>query len=178
MRQLTFRGFTKRYVQQLSLTGTTAVYALTNEAAGANLRMREPLFLYAVTNQCLHTLLAASKNTGLYADYKRLSDQFTEQDLVRALESESPDLSEPYHKVWRSYDSVKKMQERDIRVKKLMAKKVSDLQAVTGVSTYQICRDLGLNNSNVNTWLKHTDARAISLDNARRVLQYVQTFAN
>ena len=172
MRQLTFGGFTKRYVMQLSATGTTAIYSLAREAATQNLRLREPLFLYAASNHCMSTLLAASKKTELYETYRHLADTFSYPQLMEALETKSTELPERYHKVWRSYRSEATRPERDARVKQLIAVKVRSMQAASGISIYRVCKDLCLNTSNVNTWLKNNDVGQISLDNARRVLAY------
>lgn len=173
MRQLTFGGFTKRYVQQVSLAGTTAVYVLTREASTKNLRLREPLFLYAISNQCLNTLLTASRKTDLYENYRQLADTFSYAELLEALATKSSVLSERYHKVWDSFQSELAQSERDARVKKLIATRVRTLQKTTGISTYRLCKELGINNSNVNTWLKNDDVRQISLNNARRILDYL-----
>ena len=61
MRQLSFPGFTKRYVASLSQAGTTAIYPLTREAASENPRLREPLLLYALSNGQEKVLMAAGR---------------------------------------------------------------------------------------------------------------------
>lgn len=174
MRQLTFSGFTKQYVASLSQTGTTAVYALVRESVTGNLRLREPLYLYAASNQLLPTLLKASRHTELYNDFSVLAKEFTQEELMVALETRSPALPERFHKVWASYCSVVSMPERDARVKILMADKVRKLLQESGVTTYRISKELGINYANVNSWIKHRDAKKISIENARKVLQYVE----
>ena len=66
------------------------------------------------------------------------------------------------------------MPERDARVKILMADKVRKLLQESGVTTYRISKELGINYANVNSWIKHRDAKKISIENARKVLQYVE----
>ena len=66
MRELTFAGFMKKYVAELSTGHTTAIYKLVREAVTQNARLKEPLYLYAASNGHLKTLLAASKKTALY----------------------------------------------------------------------------------------------------------------
>ena len=174
MQRLTFRGFTKRYVASLSLSGTTAIYLLVKEVTAGNLRLREPLFLYAISNGHLKTLLAATRNTELYSTYTDLSKQYSYERLLDAMESGSSALPEAYQKVWTSYQSVSGKQERDNRIKSLMRAKVVKIQAEKGVTTYRICNELHLNNANVNAWLKNGYPNKVSLNTARTVLEYLE----
>lgn len=174
MGRLTFPGFTKKYVATLSQTGTTSIYKLVRETLTGNLRLREPLYLYAASNQLLPTLLKASRHTELYDSFSVLAEEFTQEELMVALETRSPALPERFHKVWASYCSVVSMPERNARVKILMADKVRKLLQESGITTYQISKELGINYANVNSWIKHSDAKKISIENARKVLQYVE----
>ena len=174
MQRLTFHGFTKRYVASLSLSGTTAIYQLVNEIVAGNLRLREPLFLYAISNGHLETLLTATKNTELYSAYTDLSRRYSYEQILDALESGSSALPEAYQKVWTSYQSVSDKPERDNRVKALMRVKIVKIQDVKGVTTYRICKELHLNNANVNAWLKNGYPNKVGLDTARAVLEYLE----
>lgn len=174
MQRLTFHGFTKRYVASLSISGTTAIYQLVNEISDGNLRLREPLFLYAVSNGHLETLLTATRNTELHSVYTDLSKRYSYEQILDALESGSSTLPESYQKVWTSYQSVADKPERDNRVKALMRIKIVKIQDVKGVTTYRICKELHLNNANVNAWLKNGHPNKVSLDTARTVLEYLE----
>lgn len=174
MRKLTFRGFTEQYVKQLSLEGTTSIYRLVREVVSNNPRLKEPLLLYAASNGKAKVLLQASKGTACYEEYYKLLTHFDVSDLLKALEDGSPELRYEYHKVWRSYLSISKGYERDKRVKSLMRSKIRQLQTDTGVTTYQICKDLGLNPSNVNSWLKNDLSSKVSLKKARAVWEYLE----
>ena len=173
MRELTFAGFMKKYVAELWAWHTTAIYKLVREAVTQNARLKEPLYLYAASNDCLKTLLAASKKTVLYEEYLTLYNAFTYPELLQELKKETGELAEEYQKVWRSFCSVKGKSKRDERVKTLMAEKIKQAQQDRKVSTYRICKDLGLNNANVNHWLKNGCNSKVSMDTARRVFQYV-----
>lgn len=175
MRDLTFAGFMKKYVAELSTGHTTAIYKLVREAVTQNARLKEPLYLYAVSNGHLMTLLSASKKTALYDEYLSLSEEFTYPALLCEFEKEANQLPEEYQKVWRSFRSVKGKPQRDEQVKTMMAEKIKRLQEDRKVSTYRICRDLGLNNANVNHWLKNGCNGKVSLSTARRVLQYMDS---
>ena len=72
--------------------------------------------------------------------------------------------------------SVKGKAKRDERVKNMMAEKIKRLQEEKEVTTYRICKDLGLNNANVNHWLKNGCNGKVSMSTARRVLQYMDSY--
>ena len=175
MRQLTFPGFTKRYVASLSQTGTTAIYPLTREAASENPRLREPLLLYALSNGQEKVLMAAAKNTPLAEVYGSLLQKYDYASMLASLREQDRALPQEYRKVWTSYLSVSGKGERDRRVKALLREKILDAKREKGVSTYRICRDLGLNNSNVNYWLKNGSGDKVGLDAARRINDYLQS---
>ena len=174
MRQLTFKGYTKTYVSQLSSSGSTAIFALTREAASTNPRLKEPLYLYAASNGNIKTLLSASKNTHLFELYENMSEKFPYDSLIQALEMNSQQLDERYHKVWRSYQSVSKKHERDNRVKELIRRRIVSIQNMQNISTYRICKDLSLNNANINSWLKNGVSHKVSIDTARLILEYTE----
>lgn len=168
MRQLTFAGFTERYVSSLSASGATAIYPLVRETVAGNARLKAPLYLYALSNNRLQTLLKAAKETELYPEYVSLAERYTLDALAKGK------LPDEYQKVWNSYISVSTMHERDERVKGLMRERVLELQKAHSVSTYRLCKDLDLNVSNVNAWLKTGAPSKVSLDKARSMLAYLE----
>ena len=175
MRQITFPGFTKQYVVSLSHAGTTAIYTLTREAATQNLRLREPLLLYALANGQEKVLMTAARNTVLAEYYGNLLEKYNYDAMLSALRDQDPSLPQEYQKVWASYLSVSRKGERDQRVKGLLREKILQTQQEKRISTYRICRDLGLNNPNVNCWLKNGRDEKVSLDTARRIFDYLQS---
>ena len=175
MRQLSFPGFTKRYVASLSQAGTTAIYPLTREAASENPRLREPLLLYALSNGQEKVLMAAAKNTPLAEAYGSLLQKYDYASMLSSLREQDPTLPQEYRKVWSSYLSVSGKGDRDRRVKALLREKIMQAKQEKGVSTYRICQDIGLNNSNINSWLKNGSDDKVSLDTARRVYDYLQS---
>lgn len=177
MRELTFAGFMKKYVAELSVGHTTAIYKLVREATTQNVRLKEPLYLYAVSNGCLATLLSASKKTAFYDEYLTLYSTFSCPELLREIQKATGKLPEEYQKVWHSFCCVKGKARRDERVKSLMAEKIKQLQLDRKISTYRICKDLDINNANVNHWLKNGCNGKVSMDTARKVLQYMEQSA-
>lgn len=175
MRSLTLGGFTKKYVSSLSRTGSCALYSLVREAEQSNARLREPLYLYAVFNNCLSTLLSAARDTALFNEYNRLASTYSPESLRCALEAQSPELDSGYLKVWASYRSVVGAPERNNRVKGYMRTRIVEIKAQANISTYRLCKDLNLNPANVNSWLKHDNGNKVGIDTARRILEYVET---
>lgn len=174
MRQLTFRGFVTQYVQSLSLTGTLSLSKLFEEMTTQNARLKAPLFAYAVESGKLHTLLnVCRENQAVFAEYTALYEMLNKNEHAKW---SSDDLPPEYQKVWNSFCSVKRQGERDDRVKQLMADKITAIQQEKGLSTYRMCKDLQLNNANVNAWLKNRDPKKIGLDTARAVLRYAERY--
>lgn len=175
MRKLTFAGFTKQYVEELSLSGSLSLRRLAQEAEHENPRLREPLFLYAATNGKMDILLHYAQNTQLYGDYHTLSLRYPNEALTDALRSEGSSIGEEYRKVWRSYKAVCGMQARNARVKRMYREKILSLQANRGISTYRLSKELSLNNANVNAWLKNGDEGKLSLEKAQSIYRYLST---
>ena len=174
MRELTFRGFLTQYVRELSLEKTNSVYKLVKEACTVNVRLKEPLFLYALFAEKAEVLLQATKNTDLQVEVQTLLERYSLDEMMTALRGQCECLPDAYHKVWRSYLSVKNRVHTEADTKELMRKKLLRLQEKHGVSNYRIYTDLQLNPGNVNAWLKHGKSEKVSLNNARMMLRYVE----
>lgn len=181
MRGLTFAGFLRRYVKELSFCGSTNVYKLLKEAQENNPRLYEPLFLYCYfwnkkdllegcTVKCEEWLI--EEVLQLFCRYP------TTQDIVKALQNDTNELSENYRKVWRSYQAARDRVDADDHTKELMRSYIKELQDKHKVSTYRIYRDLNLNPGNFNAWLKHGTPNKISLTSARRVINYLEGASN
>ena len=173
MRELSFCGFLKRYVRELSFQDTTSLYKLSAEAARDNPRLREPLFLYALYANKLNVLLMACKGKKLFDSYELMLG-YSADEMTVLLSEQSPKLAPEYNKVWKSYQSQKNRYKSENETKELMRKKVKHLQEETGVTNYRIYTDLKLNPGNLNAWLKHGDSEKVSLDTARQTLRYVE----
>lgn len=175
MRELTFRGFLTQYVRQLSSNDTNSLYKLMDEVTTNNLRLREPLLLFALYTDKQDVLLRAAKATQFYDSYFKLLTTYNVDSMTMHLKTQSTLLPEEYLKVWRSYLSVKNRNQADDFAKDLMRKKIKRLQEQTGVTTYRIYTDLNLNQGNLNAWLKHGQSGKVSLETARRTLQYLES---
>ena len=175
MRELTFRGFLTQYVRQLSNNDTNSLYKLMEEVSANNLRLREPLLLFALYTDKQDVLLRAAKTTQFYDSYFKLLTTYTVDSMTMHLKAQSTLLPEDYLKVWRSYLTVKNRNQTDDYTKDLMRKKIKRLQEQTGITTYRIYTDLNLNQGNLNAWLKHGKNGKVSLETARKTLQYIES---
>ncbi|MCD8116258.1 MAG: transcriptional regulator [Oscillospiraceae bacterium] len=173
MQKLTFHGFLKRYIVQLSQCGSSSIYKLVRECVESNPRLREPLYLYAAAYDHTDTLLRATRGTNLYKHYQALAERYSYSDMVSLLKTESVALDEGYHKVWQAYQSVLARKERDDRVKELYRGEILRLHQETGVSVYRAGKDNRLNNGNYSAWIRTGDSNKISLEAAKRVYTYL-----
>ena len=177
MRKLTFEGFLKQYVAELSGVQTASVHKLADRMA-ENPRLKEPLFLYALTLDKVDLLLRYTVNSAVVAEYERLSDRYSLAQMLLLLEKQSPELPEGYRKVWRSYCSVRDAVLADNDTKELIHRRVLELQQEKKLTNYRIYTDLRLNPGNVNAWLKHNDSSKMSLDCARQIYKYAKSYTS
>ena len=69
MRKLTFEGFLKQYVAELSGVQTASVHKLA-ACLNENPRLKEPLFLYALAYDKVDLLLHYTANSTVVAEYE------------------------------------------------------------------------------------------------------------
>lgn len=113
MAELTFQKFLKTYVRQLSEQNTISIIRLAEEASSTNYRLREPLLLYALSTGQSDKLLCATKDASLYKEYHRILTTYLNEQVMAILADGTDELSENYHKVWRSYVSVRDRSQGD-----------------------------------------------------------------
>ena len=173
MRKLTFKGFLKQYVAELSGVQTASVHKLADRMA-ENPRLKEPLFLYALAFNKVELLLRYTANSTIAEEYEQLSNRYSLAQMLLLLEKQSPELPEGYLKVWRSYCSVRDAVLADNDTKELIHRRVLELQKK--LTNYRLYTDLKLNPGNVNAWLKHNDSSKMSLDCARQIYKYAKSY--
>ena len=82
MRKLTFEGFLKQYVAELSGVQTASIHRLA-DCLSENLRLKEPLFLHALAFNKVELLLRYTANSTIAAEYEQLFNLYSlEQMLV------------------------------------------------------------------------------------------------
>jgi len=170
MRELTFKGFLREYVKELSFCHSTNLSKLTNELK-INPRLREPLILYSIFFDKQFILKEKLKDDH---EFITLISKYQKEDLLSHLNKKSEDLSVDLIKVWKSYLSERNKPQSVNHTKELILKKVNDYKRLKNISNYRIYTDLKLNHGNINTWLKNGDCDKVSLETARRVLKYTE----
>ena len=106
MRKLTFEGFLKQYVAELSGVQTASIHKLA-DCLRESPRLKEPLFLYALAYDKVNLLLRYTANSIVVTEYEQHSNSYSLVQMLLLLEKQSPELPESYLKVWRSYCSVR-----------------------------------------------------------------------
>lgn len=86
MRKLTFEGFLKQYVAELSGVQTASVHKLADRMA-ENPRLKEPLFLYALAFNKVELLLRYTANSTIAAEYEQLSNRYSLAQMLLLLEN-------------------------------------------------------------------------------------------
>jgi hypothetical protein len=172
MRELTFVGFLKRYIKELSLNNSTNLSKLAQELSD-NPRLREPLFLYVVFIDRQKTIRQELINDKEYSSFIKRYDK---KILLELLNESSKELKEEYLKVWKSYLTEKNKPESDYHTKELILKNVLKLKNTKKISNYRIYTQLNLNHGNINAWLKNGECNKVSLEIARKVLRFTQDF--
>lgn len=127
MRKLTFEGFLKQYVAELSGVQTASIHKLA-DCLQDNPRLKESLFLYALAFNKVELLLRYTANSAVAAEYEQHSNRYSLAQMRLLLEKQSPELPEGYLKVWRSYCSVRDAALADNDTKELIHRRVLELQ--------------------------------------------------
>ena len=173
MQRLTFHRYLESYVKRLSEQNTTSIYKLVKEVP-TNLRLREPLFLYALCHDKVDILLKASAGCSVCSEYIELAGKYKWSDLLKLLEDNDTRLNSLYHKVYRSYVSRRDTYKRGNSRRHLLYKKTRKLQESKGISNYRLYTDLKLNQSNVNRYLKYGDIAKVSEKVADTMVAYLE----
>ena len=175
MRKLTFEGFLKQYVAELSGIQTASIHKLA-DCLQDTPRLKEPLYLYALAFDKVDRLLRYTVNSAVAAEYEQLSNRYSLTQMLLLLENQSLELPEGYLKVWRSYCSVRDAVLADNDTKELIHRRVVELQQKKKLTNYRLYTDLKLNPGNVNAWLKHNDSSKMSLDCARQIYKRAKSY--
>jgi len=167
MRELTFRGFLKEYVKELSYCNSTSLSKLSNELS-TNPRLREPVILYSIFTDKQEILAQELNNDKEFED---LISNYQKDELIEVLNETNSDLSIGYMKVWKSYLTKKNKPQNDNHTKELILKRVLEYKSVKKISNYRIYTDLNLNHGNINAWLKKGDVEKVSIETAVKVVK-------
>lgn len=157
---LTFLGFLRQYVKELSGESTLSIKRLAS-CCGDFPKLRELLFLYAVFSGQLQTLrsaLKAESNESL----QKLCDDFGDIVTLDMLQQKNELLPERMYRVWTSYISVRDRTATENHLKEIIRKEIISFLSNKKVSVYKVCKDLEMNQGNVSRWLNHGNPGAIN----------------
>jgi len=178
MKQLTFKGFLRRYLKDLSYCGASNIRLLANEIPNGSYRLVEPLVLYAKSTSSCDYLRRVADDSILLTEAFRFEDKRFE-DVISLLEcelkKESGDVPFNYIKVYQSYIYIRNKQKNQNHTKMLIRNRINELLAQKGISVYRIYTDLGLNHGCVHAYIKNNNVNGISLITARRILEYMKS---
>lgn len=170
MRELTFQGFLKNYIKELSISNSLDSNKLVLEIQ-KNPRLKEPLYLYSIVSNRQSRLKQLLENN---VDYNNLLRMLINHNLYDLLDSNKSNLRNEYIKVWKSYLSKRNRPQNINHTKELILNKVNENKKLKNISNYRIYTDLKLNHGNINAWLKNGECDKVSLETARKVLKYVE----
>jgi len=170
MRTLTFRGFLKEYIKELSLCRSTNLTKIVNELH-RNPRLREPVILYSILFDKQSILLEKIKDDDKIIV---LINKYDKDSLLNNLSNYSEDLEVEFIKVWKSYISKRNKPQNVNHTKELILNKIYENKKIKNISNYRIYKDLNLNHGNINSWLKNGECDKVSLETARKVLKYTE----
>ena len=170
MRELTFPGFLKEYVKELSFCNSTNLSKLINEFP-TNPRLREPVILYSIFTDKQDKLDQELNNDKEFED---LISSYQKVDLINILSNTNNSLGIGYKKVWKSFLAKKNKPKNDYHTKELILRRVLEYKNVKKISNYRIYTDLKLNHGNINAWLKNSECDKVSLETARKILKYTE----
>lgn len=175
MKPLTFAGFLKKYVQDLSGMATLNCRKLAKAAEVESPRLREPLamllFLTHSPEACRKALRGCSKTS---VQFNYLNAFQSVDDLFDAMENQTAELPERFLKAYRSYRSVRDRNKNEQWTKSLMRKRILKLQAEKHMTDYRIYTALRLNPGNYSEFMRHQKLNRLSLSKVRRILFFLE----
>lgn len=177
MSALTFSGFLNQEVKRLSVSGSGALRVMAREAEQQSPRLRAPLAVRSIMRQQGEKLHECWAGTNMAELYGPLLTSYDPQRLLSGLERGDPELPHDVLKLWVSFVSERDRFKREAEIKTKLYPYVVQARAVSAVSVYQASKDLGLNQSNICTWLRTADPKYVTIDGARNLLLYFQQHA-
>jgi len=177
MRQLTFKGFLHKYVNELSYCRTNDIRSLAREVPDKNYRLIEPLVLYALFLNKSDYLNHVAEDSLLLAESFRF-EGMNPDDVASMLEYElinnTGDIPFAYIKVYQSYTYFRDKQKNQNHTKMLIRSKINELREQKSISVYRVYTDLALNHGCVHDYVKNGNVHGISLSTAKRILEYLK----
>jgi len=177
MRQLTFKGFLKQYVNELSFCRTNKIRLLADEAPNGNYRLVEPLVLYALSIGKDDYLRRVSEDSILLAEAFRFEGMnLDEVESLLGSESESKAITLPYNyiKAYESYVLFRDKYKSQNHSKMIYRDRINRLRGEKNISVYRVYTDLKLNHGCVHDYIKNGNTKGIGLSTVIQILEYLK----
>ncbi len=170
---LTFKGFLRAYCRELTGLSTDNLRKLLQAVLGDAPAAAEVVMAFAAAQGKEDYLAELARDTRLEAEYARVAREIKRAGAIESyVQSEA--APERYRKAWLAYCAKREAAVNDRRVVALMGEKLRVLMEEKDLTTYRLCKDLGLNKGNIYAFLHKGDASKISRRTARRILSYVE----
>lgn len=163
MRKLSFHGFLKQYLLDLSDQNSLSIHKLSR-LSKKNYRLVDPLLLYCLLENKLN----------IYYKY-------FEQNQNLVLLTKENFLDEAYsnysfQKIYQSYLRRINTYEYDLQTKSLIRDNIIKMMDNKKISKYRIYTDLSLNPGNINDYLTNGNSKKVSLDLVKKIFNYCSNY--
>jgi len=189
MRELTLKGFLKKYLMYLGDTNTLSLEVLTHKVLPDKPRIAEPMYIYAailnrtgdvikyMTDTIPNQNVPLGPNAVEYylEEYLYLNKTFpTPEEFIEGLENSDKRIPTRYRKVHDSYLVKKNRVLNDREYIARAHKQTVKLKEQAQITNYRICKDLNLNHGNIGAFLKNGDTTKVSRETATSILRYIE----
>ena len=172
MRELTFKRYLLRQLQEFSGTSGTSLYTFSH-ITEKNARLRDVLCMYLIlfTDPALRSKLLKKYNH-LAKSCKELTG-LTIKNINSFLCDEK---FSQYKTIYDNYLFMRDKKSQENKVKLVMHSRITEVKKIKSITNYRIYTTLNLNPGNANAFLKNGDVSKVSLDTTRRILQFVNEY--
>jgi hypothetical protein len=177
MRQLSFEGFLKKYVIELSYCKSNSLRKLSDEALKRNSQLHEPLLLFAYFTHGSDAICKLFQNNDkLMYDYNRYFLQHKNScEILQILNDDGSPLPDSYKDVYKAYLSARNRHDNDNYTKLLMKNSIIRLQKEKCVTDYRLYTSLHVNPGNFNAFMKHGRLDKLSLCIISNMLSHLES---
>ncbi|MDR3206764.1 MAG: hypothetical protein LBT60_00355 [Oscillospiraceae bacterium] len=172
MNHLTFQGFLTKYVNGLSYQRTNSLRKLAEECDDRNPRLLAPLVLFAYFNKDAITALRQFVGSSVFETFSAFLRQHPDPGALRDELAHDADCPDSFQKVYRSYLSARDLSGTVNKIKDGYRETFLARQRASGVTSYHVCKDLGLNRSAYCRFLRG-DLKTYSMERLGKIHAYL-----
>lgn len=152
---LTFKGFLKIYLRELTGGDTLSLRRLSDSVLTSSPSAEEALWCYSAASGSLDRLCRITAGTGVGARYARMTSWYRGEPLGEFLRK----AGGRYAKVWQAYLQAKDPEAGMRAAAAALRPKVTALLAERGVTAYDALGRAGINRGNGYAWIRGDDTR-------------------